>query len=555
MNIFIDFHHYAKMISLHKLFVDRFDWNMYIPSGLEWFESGYWYLFGHFSYDQMYPIAKQFLTLDSIKNMLKTEAPNVKFITFDDFKNNSNLFDVVIPTVPHHYTLFSKLIQDFGMRSKIIFCCGNNFYHEDPDLKGVSNILASSKGPYHFINCHKIFYHQEFDLQKFKPSKSCNIKSIVNFQHCMDRKDDFLQLEKMMPDWEFKAYGANNRDGNIPNFSDSISDEIKKFGFVWHVKETDEGYGHVIHNAFACGKPVLVDTEFMTVYYDRSIKNTASLLFTSDTIIDVNKMSLEDIKTELEKKANNYDYYSQKTYDKFKEVVNFDKEFDKVKLFFEHLTDKPENITIANYDLISMNDLKRTINMRLGVGDYGQYHVNDETLKFWVKRPPYNGSLDGFVDMVKYLQDLDIKTLVEIGCFQGESTTIFAHYLPNCEIYAVDPFIPHYDDSDQASLADMSIVESNFDNRISKFKNINKMRLLSNEASKIFENESIDMVYIDGNHLHNSVVSDLELWVPKIKPKKYIAGHDYGLVLNAIEEVIGGVDKTFTDSSWIKQLQ
>lgn len=54
------------------------------------------------------------------------------------------------------------------------------------------------------------------------------------------------------------------------------------------------------------------------------------------------------------------------------------------------------------------------------------------------------------------------------------------------------------------------------------------LQLFSNEAAQIFLNDSLDFVYIDGNHHYEAVLQDLKLWYPKVKQGGVIAGHDYG---------------------------
>ena len=50
--------------------------------------------------------------------------------------------------------------------------------------------------------------------------------------------------------------------------------------------------------------------------------------------------------------------------------------------------------------------------------------------------------------------------------------------------------------------------------------------MTSVDASKIIEDNSIDFIYIDANHI--DVATDLKCWFPKLKEGGIIAGHDYG---------------------------
>ena len=51
--------------------------------------------------------------------------------------------------------------------------------------------------------------------------------------------------------------------------------------------------------------------------------------------------------------------------------------------------------------------------------------------------------------------------------------------------------------------------------------------MTSEEASKHFENESLDFVFIDGLHDYESVKNDISYWYPKVKVGGIISGHDY----------------------------
>ena len=56
---------------------------------------------------------------------------------------------------------------------------------------------------------------------------------------------------------------------------------------------------------------------------------------------------------------------------------------------------------------------------------------------------------------------------------------------------------------------------------------INLIRKKSGEAAELFENESLDFVYIDGNHAYEHIIKDIHLWVPKVKQGGIVSGHDY----------------------------
>jgi hypothetical protein len=117
---------------------------------------------------------------------------------------------------------------------------------------------------------------------------------------------------------------------------------------------------------------------------------------------------------------------------------------------------------------------------------------------------------------------------VEIGTFRGEfSKTMLEIW--NGTLYMVDVWREldgEYDDS------------SNHKNHINVFQDVMNniepfydraimIRTDSKNASKLFQDNSVDFVYIDANHAYDFVVEDIELWYPKIKVGGYLWGHDY----------------------------
>jgi predicted O-methyltransferase YrrM len=73
------------------------------------------------------------------------------------------------------------------------------------------------------------------------------------------------------------------------------------------------------------------------------------------------------------------------------------------------------------------------------------------------------------------------------------------------------------------------------------------------EVVNQFEDESLDVVFIDLTHTYESVKQDIELWLPKVKKGGILAGHDYENdwpeVVKAVDEVFP--DKMIMDNCWI----
>ena len=85
---------------------------------------------------------------------------------------------------------------------------------------------------------------------------------------------------------------------------------------------------------------------------------------------------------------------------------------------------------------------------------------------------------------------------------------------------------------------------------------INPIQSTSEEASTLYDYESLDFVFIDGSHDLSSVIRDIQNWLPKVKRDGILAGHDYGHtgVQLGVDGFFGCIEEakvvTHTDNSW-----
>jgi predicted O-methyltransferase YrrM len=157
----------------------------------------------------------------------------------------------------------------------------------------------------------------------------------------------------------------------------------------------------------------------------------------------------------------------------------------------------------------------------------------------------------------KGLYDLIIKhvrpthTVVELGSFAGVSSELFAIH---CEtLYCIDRWEPYWEIKQTER---MQTAEQRFDNMTKNYTNIVKMKSDSLDAVKNFEDESIDLIYIDSDHSSAQVDKEIRAWMPKVKPTGLIAGHDINMP-TVFKVVMHYFDPTlvefFNDTSWITQ--
>jgi len=140
--------------------------------------------------------------------------------------------------------------------------------------------------------------------------------------------------------------------------------------------------------------------------------------------------------------------------------------------------------------------------------------------------------------MYLYVAARSAKSIVEVGSWKGRS----AHALASgCRgtVYCVDHFrgSPNELQTAHREAADTDISEI-FQENMKDFKNVEVMKMRSNRAAEQFEDNSIDMIFIDGTHTKPAVLTDLRSWYPKLRKGGLMTGHDaqYEEVREALNE-------------------
>jgi len=347
--VFTDYHHSGLLNSLIMLFENRLDGKLYRPIGMEWYEQGYWNVYPHIE------TAKQYLSLDqryrpidgaAPLNQIQKQSEGIyycddipsgkanKGVTLDTFWKLP--VDIVIASIPEHIEPFKKLCDLHFNHPKLIFQVGNAFSVQSPTVK---NVMASAKVDNVPSGVNLVEYHQEFPLDIFhfgEPNKSNNIYSFINcFNVNSIFQGDwqlFLVMEKLMSEWNFKSFGGQCRDGGLVG-DQLMADRERESRFIWHTKWGGDGYGHIIFNSGAVGRPLVVKKE-----YYRS-KLGEKLMTDGETCVTIDGLSPEEIKTKIEhySEPTRYSRMCFKINDNFNNTVNFYDEEQKIRIFLEHL--------------------------------------------------------------------------------------------------------------------------------------------------------------------------------------------------------------------------
>lgn len=149
----------------------------------------------------------------------------------------------------------------------------------------------------------------------------------------------------------------------------------------------------------------------------------------------------------------------------------------------------------------------------------------------------------------------DGSVMVEVGSWKGKSSAYMAVEIINSnkqiDFYCIDTWAGSMEHQADPIIKNNQLYDI-FIANIELVKNyIKPIRKTSLEASTLFSNNSIDVVFIDASHEYEDVKNDIEVWYPKIKKDGIISGHDYGDwcpgVIKAVDEFRKQTDLFYKD--------
>lgn len=145
----------------------------------------------------------------------------------------------------------------------------------------------------------------------------------------------------------------------------------------------------------------------------------------------------------------------------------------------------------------------------------------------------------------KLLKSKGYKVGAEIGILKGDFTKVLGEV--GLKIYGIDPFIQYetYTDYEGKSMDDFyAKAQENIQGL-----DCTIIRKTSMEAVNDFADESLDFVFIDGNHAYEYVVEDIAKWSKKVRKGGIVAGHDYftghGRHKMHVEDAVNGFVKSY----------
>lgn len=148
---------------------------------------------------------------------------------------------------------------------------------------------------------------------------------------------------------------------------------------------------------------------------------------------------------------------------------------------------------------------------------------------------------------------------VEVGSWKGRSASFMAVEIYNSKCKdiikfdCVDTWKGSIEHQDMDIIKEDSLYKTFLENIQPVIDIINPIRKTSLEASQMYEDNTLDFVFLDASHEYSDVIDDIKSWLPKIKNNGILAGHDYGRgdVNKAVNDYFKNQKFIVSEDCWI----
>lgn len=288
-NVLVDRHHADLLYALQLMFEDRLGYDLFVPMGHEWWDEWYWRFGAVFGDDRL---AQQFLAVQG------EEIEPGLYLSFDDHHPERPVYGVslerakgmdweaVVATVDDNQRGFHKFATEHAAR--YLYHIGNARQYID---EGLAPVILD--GP------------QLFDFRRTfryrKPVRMDRIVSFVNLLPFIQEVADgpyvcwerFVGLQERLPAYSFASFGHDCPDGLLKPVA-RIAEEMAHAGWAFHDKPTGDGFGHILANWAAVGRPLIGHASYYKGQWGESLWEDKR------TCLDLDRHSIEEAASMIE---------------------------------------------------------------------------------------------------------------------------------------------------------------------------------------------------------------------------------------------------------------
>ena len=137
--------------------------------------------------------------------------------------------------------------------------------------------------------------------------------------------------------------------------------------------------------------------------------------------------------------------------------------------------------------------------------------------------------------------ELGFRVGAEIGVNKGRFSKWICHQMRRNKpkLFLIDPYKSYTEYSEYLDQNKMDAIYAEAQVRLAKY-NCEFVKKMSMDAVKDFNDNSLDFVYIDGNHDYQYVVNDIAEWSKKVRPGGIVSGHDYSKYMFQVVHAVDG---------------
>lgn len=136
-------------------------------------------------------------------------------------------------------------------------------------------------------------------------------------------------------------------------------------------------------------------------------------------------------------------------------------------------------------------------------------------------------------DVLSLLDNIPNPVGIEIGVDEAPTSWWLVSKRPDLKLYGIDPYLAYQDwypggfISQQANDQKYDKMRQRMDRFGDRWKHY---RITSDDAVPLFQDNSMDFIFIDGLHEYDQVLKDCRNYYPKIKSGGVFSGHDYKVI-------------------------